>query len=83
MEVYLEVFVENSTTGERCRCNEAYYTFVAVDQLGGPISVPAIEPQTNAERKRFESALRRRQLRLILAGKLKPEDATELKALFD
>ena len=83
MEVYLEVFVENATTGERSRCNEAYYTFVAVDQLGGPIAVPAIEPQSDRERARFDGALRRRQLRLILAGKLKPEDATELKALFD
>ena len=83
MEVYLEVFVENATTGERSRCNEAFYTFVAVDQLGGPIAVPAIEPQSDSERVRFDGALRRRQLRLILAGKLKPEDATELKALFD
>jgi acyl-CoA hydrolase len=55
---------------------------VAVDQLGGPIAVPSIEPQNDKERARFDSALRRRQLRLILAGKLKPEDATELKALF-
>ena len=82
MEVYLEVFVENATTGARSRCNEAYYTFVAVDQLGGPIAVPAIEPQNEQERGRFDSALRRRQLRLILAGKLKPEEATELRALF-
>ena len=82
MEVFMEVFVENATTGERSRCNEAYYTFVAVDQLGGPIAVPAIKPDTEAEQRRFAGALRRRQLRLILAGKLKPEDATELKALF-
>jgi hypothetical protein len=34
------------------------------------------------ETQLFESALRRRQLRLILAGKMKPNDATELKALF-
>jgi len=34
------------------------------------------------EIKRFEGALRRRQLSLILAGKLTPEEATELKALF-
>lgn len=83
MEVYLEVMVENSATGERRRCNEAYYTFVAVDQLGAPIAVPGIEPQTEEERKRFDGALRRRQLRLILADKLKPTEATELKALFD
>jgi len=83
MEVYLEVFIENATSGERSRCNEAYYTFVAVDQLGCPIVVPAIEPQSDKEQFRFDGALRRRQLRLILAGKLRPEEATELKALFD
>jgi len=82
MEVYLEVFVENSATGEKQRCNEAMYTFVAVDQMGAPIGVPAIVPQTKEEQARFDGALRRRQLRLILAGKMKPKDATELKALF-
>ena len=82
MEVYLEVFVENATTGDAAVVTRLV-TFVAVDQLGGPIAVPAIEPQSEAEQMRFDGALRRRQLRLILAGKLKPEDATELKALFD
>jgi acyl-CoA hydrolase len=79
----MEVLVENAASGERCRCNEAYYTFVAVDQLGAPISVPPLVPVSEVEKKRYDGALRRRQLRLILAGKLKPEDATELKALFD
>ena len=83
MEVYLEVFVEDSVTGERERCNEAMYTFVAVDQLGAPIGVPELLPETDEERGRFDGALRRRQLRLILAGKMKPSDATELKALFE
>jgi hypothetical protein len=39
-------------------------------------------PETEEETKRFDGALRRRQLRLILAGKMNPDDATELKALF-
>ena len=34
------------------------------------------------EKKLFEGALRRRQVRLILGGKMQPDDATELKALF-
>lgn len=82
MEVYLRVSVENPVNGESCICNEAMYTFVAVDQFNAPIQIPELEPETAEERERFEGALRRRQLRLILAGKLEPAQATELKALF-
>jgi acyl-CoA hydrolase len=83
MEVFMDIYVEHHTTGERIKCNEAIYTFVAVAQLGSPIHVPEVLPESEEEIKRFEGALRRRQLRLILAGKMKPEEATELKALFD
>jgi len=82
MEVFIDVWVENNTTGQKIKCNEATYTFVAVDQLGNPIHVPALVPSTEEEQQRFDSALRRRQLALILAGKMKPADATELKKLF-
>jgi acyl-CoA hydrolase len=83
MEVFMDIYVEHHTTGERIKCNEAIYTFVAVDQMGSPIDVPEVLPESEEEIKRFDGALRRRQLRLILAGKMKPEEATELKALFD
>ncbi|MEX1188393.1 MAG: acyl-CoA thioesterase [Bacteroidia bacterium] len=82
MEVYIDVWVENHTTGERVKHNEAIFTFVAVDQLGNPIAIPELIPETEEEKKRFEGALRRRQLSLILAGKITPDSATELKALF-
>jgi len=82
MEVYLDVYVEDHISGKRQKCNEAIYTFVAVDQMGAPIHVPELIPETEEEVNRFNSALRRRQLSLILAGKMKPEDATELKAIF-
>lgn len=82
MEVFIDVWVENNSLGIRKKCNEAIYTFVAVDQLGSPIQVPPVLPETEEEITRFEGALRRRQLSLILAGKLKPKDANELKALF-
>ena len=80
--MYVDVWVEDQTTGERIKHNEAIYTFVAVDQLGNPISVPELIPETEQEKVRFDGALRRRQLSLILARKMKPEEATELKALF-
>jgi acyl-CoA hydrolase len=82
MEVHLNVFAENIPSGTRVKSNEAYYTFVAVDQSGRPIPVPGLVPETEDEMKLFDGALRRRQLRLILAGKMKANDATELKALF-
>jgi len=82
MEVFIEVFVEDHRTGEKTLSNNAYYTFVAVDQIGTPIEVPKITTETKDEEKQYEGALRRRQLSLILAGKMKPEEASELKAIF-
>ncbi len=82
MEVFMNVWVEHHTTGKKIKCNEAIYTFVAVDQVGAPIQVPKLIAETEEEKERYEGALRRKQLSLILAGKMDPEDATELKALF-
>jgi acyl-CoA hydrolase len=83
MEIYVDVYVENPATGAKTKCNEAILTFVAIDQNGSPLPVPALVPETELEQKRFEGALRRRQLSLIIAGRMKAQDATELKALFE
>ncbi len=82
MEVFMDVFIEDRESGERSLSNEAIYTFVAVDEMGNPVRVPELVPETEIEKKRFEAALRRKQLSLVLAGKMKPNEATELKALF-
>jgi acyl-CoA hydrolase len=82
MEIFIDVYVEDPRTGERVKHNEANYTFVAVDQNGAALPVPPLIPETEEEKMRYDGALRRRQLSLILAGKMKPDDATELKALF-
>lgn len=82
MEIYIDVWVEDRESGLRAKANEAIYTFVAVDDTGRPVEVPSIEPQTEEEKARFDGALRRKQLSLVLAGKMNPQDATELKALF-
>lgn len=82
MEVYIEVWAENIPRGEIIKCNDAYYTFVALDSRHKPVKVPAIEPVTPEEIEKFAGAMRRRQLRLIMAGKIKPEEASELKNLF-
>jgi acyl-CoA hydrolase len=82
MEVFIEVYAQNIPTGEKVKSNEAYYTFVALDSRHRPVEVPKIETETEIELEKFNGALRRRQIRLILAGKMKPEDAQELKNLF-
>lgn len=83
IEIHLNVLAENISTGNRYKCNEAFYTFVALDKNCKPIGVPHLAPVTEEEKKLFDGALRRRQVRLILGGKLKPKDAKELKALFE
>jgi len=82
MEVFMDVFIEDRESGEKSLSNEAIYTFVAVDEMGIPVRVPGIIPETETEKKRYEAALRRKQLSLVLAGKMKPSEATELKAIF-
>ena len=83
MEIFIDVWVEDRESGQRSKANEAIYTFVAVDETGSPINVPPLEPETDIEKQRFDAALRRKQLSLVLAGKMRPVDATELKALFE
>ena len=82
MEVHLNVWGEDVLHQYRYKSNEAYYTFVALDPNGKPRVVPHLVPQTEEEKSLHEGALRRRQVRLILGGKMKPDDAAELKALF-
>ena len=62
--------------------NEGIYTFVAVDRTGTPVKVPQLKPETKLEKERYESALRRKQLSLVLSGRIKPSEASELRALF-
>lgn len=83
MEVFIDVWIEDRESGERSKANEAIYTFVAVNDTGRPVSVPEVLPQTDLEKERFDAALRRKQLSLLLAGKITPSQATELKALFE
>jgi acyl-CoA hydrolase len=82
MEIFIKVWGEDSLHQYRYESNEAYFTFVALDPNNKPRPVEPVIPETEAEKNLYEGALRRRQVRLILGGKMKPEDAEELKALF-
>lgn len=83
MEVYIDVCVDDRESGIKTIANEGIYTFVAVDESGIPVVIPPLTPETDLEKERFKAALRRKQLSLVLAGKMKPNEATELKALFE
>lgn len=82
MEVFIDVWMEDRESGERTKANEGIYTFVAVDDTGKPVIVPEVTPESDLEKQRFDAALRRKQLSLLLSGKIKPSEATELKAFF-
>lgn len=82
MEVHMRVWGEDAIQQFKYKSNEAYYTFVALDPNGKRRPVPSLVPETEDEIRLYEEALRRRQIRLILGGKMKPDEATELKALF-
>ncbi len=82
MEINVRVWGEDMLHQYRYESNEAFFTFVALDPNSKPRQVPHVIPETEEEKRLYDGALRRRQLRLILAGKMKPDDANELKALF-
>jgi acyl-CoA hydrolase len=83
MEVHIEVWTEDIPARKKIKSNEAFFTFVAVDSNNCPIDVPEVLPETDQEKELFASALRRRQLRLVLAGRMKPSEANELKSIFN
>lgn len=83
MEIYLEATTQNRKTGKSIISNNAFFTFVTLDEKGKPTKSIEVTPKSEEEKKLFDGALRRRQLRLILADKMKPEEADELKSIFD
>ncbi|MBV6428560.1 MAG: hypothetical protein KIPDCIKN_03095 [Haliscomenobacter sp.] len=83
VEIYVEVFASDIKGQNPRRCNHAYYTFVALDdEQGKPAAAPPVIPLTEIEMQRYESAPRRREVRLILSGRLKPENAEGLREFF-
>jgi acyl-CoA hydrolase len=83
MEVRIDVEAEDVPSGRKFESNAAYFTFVALDAIGKPTEIPEVEPETEEEKELYNGALRRRQLRLILAGRMKPSEAKELKSIFE
>ena len=82
MEIYVDVWLDDPINHKKIHTNEGIYTFVAVDEYNKPVPVPPLEPETGEEKERFAAALRRKELSLILSGRMKASDSVELKKLF-
>jgi len=82
MEVRIDVSFEILQTGETKHSNTAYYTFVAVDQSGRPIPVSPVAPETAEEKQLYDAALQRRELRMLLAGRIQPNETQVIKQIF-
>jgi acyl-CoA hydrolase len=63
MEAGVKVWVENYIAGTKRHVGSAHVTYVAVDRHGNHIPVPPVVPETEEEKRRYEDAGRRRQLR--------------------
>ena len=63
MEVGVKVWVEDYIQGKREHVASAHLTFVAVDGKGGRLAVAPVVPETEEEKRRYEDAGRRRELR--------------------
>ncbi|MCB0386181.1 MAG: acyl-CoA thioesterase [Bdellovibrionales bacterium] len=64
MEVGVSVEAEHLVKKQKYKIASAYLTFVALDDNGKPMAAPPVIPQTEDEKRRFEAAKRRRELRL-------------------
>ncbi|HZT34020.1 MAG TPA: acyl-CoA thioesterase [Bryobacteraceae bacterium] len=71
MEVGVRVMVEDLMTGERRHTSSAYLTFVALDERGKPSEIPAVIPETDEQKRRYEEAGKRREYRLALRNRSK------------
>lgn len=69
LEIGIKVITENIQTHRARHANRCYLTMVAVNEEGKPSPVPAFEPSTPDELRRFEEAKLRKQLRRELEAR--------------
>lgn len=69
MEIFIEVWAEDIPKGHKFMSNNAFFTFVAVDEDGKPTLAPEAVPETEKEIKLYEGALKRREIRLAQTKK--------------
>ena len=63
MEVGVKVIAEDLQHKQRRHTNSCYFTMVAIGEDGKPVPAPPLEVKTDFERKLFEAAKMRKQMR--------------------
>lgn len=83
VEVFLEVYVLDVKGNPPVKSNHAYFTMVAINsRTHRPAEVPQLRPETESEQALYDGAERRREVRLVLGGKMKAQDANALRNYF-
>jgi acyl-CoA hydrolase len=76
IEIFLEVYTRGILQKEARKSNQAFFTFVALDERTmKPKTIPQVEPETEAEQKLFDEAAIRREFRLVVSGRIAPSEA--------
>lgn len=65
MEVGVEVYAEDPTSGQRRHTSSAILTYVALDVHGKPTPVPPLHLETDEEKRRYQEGEKRYQERKI------------------
>lgn len=83
VEVFVQVRSGVVTEGQSEISNHAYLTFVALDPYNHkPKPVPKVEPKSKEEQDLYDGAERRREVRLVLAGRIEAKDAVAIRKMF-
>ncbi|NNE33929.1 MAG: acyl-CoA thioesterase [Rhodothermales bacterium] len=79
LEIEINVWAEDAVRQTIRKCNRAFYTFVSVDENNRPTKAPPIVAETPEEKEHYDAAGKRRELRLLLSGRLDWKSSEHLK----
>jgi len=71
MEIGIKVVAEDIRSQVVRHANSCFFTMVAVDDVGKPVAVPPLRPFSADEKRRWNNAKARRELRAEMESRLK------------
>lgn len=84
MEIYVQVFTSDSRRRDAELSTHAFFTFVALNaDTHEPVQAPQVIPESEHEKQLYEGAMLRREMRLLLSGRLEGKNARVLKEVIE